>query len=549
MILKNGALPKNVFWAVGSTANVGNSAFFAGSLIAQSSVVFAPYAILNGRGLSFADIQIKGYASGGLPNGTATEVKPTVKINIGACTDFALLAFNSILFSSALTVITEFSVGKTSISGNYQLTDGTTQINTAAANQCNSDFADAYDTASGKTCSAANTFAAADLSGKTIFSGVYCSTPGTFTTAAFSTLTLDAQNNPNAIWIFQTRTTLITGARSRILLTNGAQYNKVFWAVGTAATLGSSSFFIGTVFALTAVDFGTKSVMVGRAFAKTSMTFDSGSLVSQTALSTSVVMTIGSCKVFAVLAKNSISFGLGKSVFTSGSVGVSPATSITGNFEVRNGTIESNSASAQTCAYDLGTAYNSASTATCEYYLSSSELSGLTLTPGVYCTSTGKFSIDKLGLLNLDALNDVNAQWIFQTTTTLDTADFSSMILLNGALSKNVYWAVGTKVTIGYAAFFVGNLMAQSSITLSSYTLSDGRMLTFTDITFKGYSYLGVPNGPSVVIFPKVQVYLGGCLPFAVMAGSTAGFNLALTVVHSGSIGNSPGNYSFLESL
>jgi hypothetical protein len=141
---------------------------------------------------------------------------------------------------------------------------------------------------------------------------------------------------------------------------------------------------------------------------------------------------------------------------------------------------------------------------------------------------------------------------VFQTTTTLTTADFSSMMLLNGALSKNVYWAIGGTATLGYAAFFVGNIMAQSSITHSSYTLIDGRMLSFTEVKFLGYSYLGIPNGPSVVIFPKVQVYLGGCLPFAVMAGSTAGFNLALTVIHSGSIGNSPGtgisgNYRLLD--
>jgi hypothetical protein len=278
-------------------------------------------------------------------------------------------------------------------------------------------------------------------------------------------------------------------------------------------------------------------------FAKTSMTFNSGSLISQTASSTSVVMTVGNCAVFSVLAKTSITFGLGLTVFTTGSIGVSPGTSITGNYQLYNGTVERNSASAQNCAYDLGTAYNSASTATCQYYLSSSELSGLTFTPGVYCSSTGAFTIAKLAYVTLDAVNVVNAVWVFQTTTTLDTGDFSSMILLNGALSKNVYWAVGTKVTLGYASFFVGNIMAQDSIQHSSYSLTDGRMLSFTTVTFAGYSYLGVPKGTSVVIFPKVQVYLGGCVPFAVMAGSTAGFNLALTVVHSGSIGNSPGNY------
>jgi hypothetical protein len=382
---RNGALPKNVFWCVGSKATVGNSAFFAGNLIAQSSIKFLPYAILDGRSLSFADVVFKGYSSAGTPNGTAEEVTPSVRINIGACTEFDLLGYNSILFSGALTVVVANSVGSspgTDVTGNYQLTSGTTQINTAAANQCNLDFADAYDAAKDKTCT--TKFAAADLSGKALFPGVYCSDPGTFTTAAFSTLVLDAQNNTDAVWIFQTATTLITGSRSRVLLKNGARYKNVFWAIGTAATLGSSSFFVGTIMALTAVTLDTMSVLNGRAFAKTSMKFNSGSLVSPVALSTSVVMDIGRCAEFSTLAKTSITFGLGLTVSTNGSIGTSPGTSISGNYGLTSGTTEANSAKAQNCAYDLGTAYNSASTATCEYYLSNSELKGLTLSPGVF---------------------------------------------------------------------------------------------------------------------------------------------------------------------
>jgi hypothetical protein len=143
--------------------------------------------------------------------------------------------------------------------------------------------------------------------------------------------------------------------------------------------------------------------------------------------------------------------------------------------------------------------------------------------------------------LTLDGLNGTNPVWIFQTLTSLKTGDFSSMILKNGAVSKNVYWAVGTTTSVGYGAFFAGILMAQSSVTHASYAVLDGRTLSFAEVSFTGYSSAALPNGPSVVIYPRVQVYLGGCIPFAIEAGSTAGFNLALTVIHSGSIGNSPG--------
>jgi hypothetical protein len=262
MKLINGALSKNIYWAVGSSASIGNAAFFAGNLIAQSSIAYASYAILNGRGLSFADVSFAGYSSASLPNGNLPVIPPSLQINLGACSNFAALAYNSILFSTTLTIITEGSVGSSpgaSVTGNYRVASGTTQINSTTANQCNKDIATAYNAASGATCT--TVFAAADISGKTLPPGVYCSTPGTFLTGAFSTLTLDAQDNPNAVWIFQTATTIITGANSVVILKNKAQFKNVFWAIGTAVTLGSSSFFVGNILALTAITMGTNAVL------------------------------------------------------------------------------------------------------------------------------------------------------------------------------------------------------------------------------------------------------------------------------------------------
>jgi hypothetical protein len=220
------------------------------------------------------------------------------------------------------------------------------------------------------------------------------------------------------------------------------------------------------------------------------MSFTNGGLVSQTASSTSVNVTIGNCTKFAVFSKTTVAFGLGNTVIATGSVGVSPGTSITGNFQLNSGTIESNSVSAKACAYDMGTAYNTISTATCQYYLSSGELSGLTFTPGVYCSSTGTLSIAKLKFVTLDALNVTNSVWIFQSGSSLTTNDFSTMILKNGALSTNIYWSVGGTVSIGYATFFAGNVIAQDSITYKAYSIIDGRGLSFTGVCIYIYVYV-----------------------------------------------------------
>jgi hypothetical protein len=75
-----------------------------------------------------------------------------------------------------------------------------------------------------------------DLGGLTLTTGVYNDSSSFGITG---TLTLDAQGDPNAVWIFQAGSTLITTANSMITLTNGAQASNVFWQVGSSATLGT----------------------------------------------------------------------------------------------------------------------------------------------------------------------------------------------------------------------------------------------------------------------------------------------------------------------
>lgn len=82
--------------------------------------------------------------------------------------------------------------------------------------------------------------------------------PGLYNTASGldlgvdGVITLDAKGNSNAVWIFQAGTSLTTGAGSQVVLAGGARADNVFWAIGTAATLGVSSIFKGNVVANTA---------------------------------------------------------------------------------------------------------------------------------------------------------------------------------------------------------------------------------------------------------------------------------------------------------
>jgi hypothetical protein len=100
-----------------------------------------------------------------------------------------------------------------------------------------------------------------ELGGLTLPPGIYQSAPGTFGITA-GDLTLDAQGNPNAFWVFQMGTTLtvgVAGSPRSVILINGAQAKNVFWHVGSAATINATGggTMVGTIIAPAGVTFST----------------------------------------------------------------------------------------------------------------------------------------------------------------------------------------------------------------------------------------------------------------------------------------------------
>ena len=105
-----------------------------------------------------------------------------------------------------------------------------------------------------------------DLGGLTLTAGVY-----TFTSSAqlTGTLTLDAQGNPNAEFIFQMGSTLTTASNASVNLINGAASCNVYWQVGSSATLGTGTDFVGNILVLTSITLVTNATILnGRALAR-----------------------------------------------------------------------------------------------------------------------------------------------------------------------------------------------------------------------------------------------------------------------------------------
>ena len=119
---------------------------------------------------------------------------------------------------------------------------------------------------------------AVELAGRSDFSpGIYSA--ATAMNLASGTVTLDAEGDVDAEFIFIAGTTLVTAADTEIILINGAQAENVFWVLGTAATLGARSIVRGSILAGTAITFGTGSELHGCAIAQSAVTFESGGTV------------------------------------------------------------------------------------------------------------------------------------------------------------------------------------------------------------------------------------------------------------------------------
>lgn len=183
--------------------------------------------------------------------------------------------------------------------------------------------------------------------------------------------------------------------------------------------------------------------------------------------------SLGNAESFAVLGGSAVT-NTGNSVIT-GDLGSSPTGTITGFPPgVVVGTIHSADAAAANAQTSLTSAYNDLVGRTGATDLTGQDLGGLTLTAGVYkFTSSAQLT----GTLTLNGQGNPNALFIFQIGSTLTTASASSVVLTNGAVAANVYWQVGSSATLGTTTSFKGNILALTSITLTTGASIIGRAL------------------------------------------------------------------------
>jgi hypothetical protein len=185
-------------------------------------------------------------------------------VSLGAAAAFGVLGGSTVTSAGVSTVTGDLGVSPgTAVTGFPPgALNGTLHAGDAVATQAHADLATAYADAAGQTPDGPIT---GDLGGVTLTPGVYAA--GAALTLA-GTLTLDAQGDPDAVFILQAGSTLGTGANSQVNLVGGAQACNVFWQVGSSATLGASSELAGTILASTSISMGDGVTINGRALAR-----------------------------------------------------------------------------------------------------------------------------------------------------------------------------------------------------------------------------------------------------------------------------------------
>lgn len=202
--------------------------------------------------------------------------------NLGSAANFAVLAGSTVTNTGSTVLLGSLGVSPGSAVTGFPpgivLAPGGTFVADAVAVQAQIDLATGYNATASRPATADLT--GQNLGGLTLTPGVY-----NFASAAQLTgaLTLNALGNPNAVFIFNIASTLTTGSNSSVTVIGGGLGSNVYWRVGSSATLGTTTAFVGDILALTSITLDTgANIVCGSALARNgAVTLDTNNIATR----------------------------------------------------------------------------------------------------------------------------------------------------------------------------------------------------------------------------------------------------------------------------
>jgi hypothetical protein len=200
----------------------------------------------------------------------------TAKVGLATAESYSVLGGSTVTNTGPTTMFGDLGLAPgSSITGAPHVL-GSTHVDDAVAIGAKNSLTTAYNDAASRP---SNGSAGTDLAGQVFLPGVRAASSSLLLSSG--SVTLDAQGDPGAVFIFQIASTLITGSNTSVALINGAQACNVFWQVGSSATLGTGTRFVGTVMANASIAAKTAATIHGRLLARTgAVTLDTNTITT-----------------------------------------------------------------------------------------------------------------------------------------------------------------------------------------------------------------------------------------------------------------------------
>ena len=212
--------------------------------------------------------------------------------SLGSAQRFAVLGGSTVTNTGSSVITGDLGVSPGSAVTGFPpglVVSGTIHGADAAALAAQAAVTTAYNTLVVEACT--QDLTGQDLGGQTLTAGVYCFSSSAQLTG---TLTLNAQGNANAVFIFKMGSTLTTASASSVVLINGGSPGNAFWQVGSSATLGTGTSFAGNILALASITVTTGASVTGRALARNgAVTLDTNAVTAPRPITSALTTTVG----------------------------------------------------------------------------------------------------------------------------------------------------------------------------------------------------------------------------------------------------------------
>lgn len=402
---------------------------------------------------------------------------------LGTAADFVLFSSVGAVTNTGVSHITGNVGTNSGSSTGFGNVNGQMHDNDGVSAQCSTDLLIAYNQLNATTPTQLH--APALGNGEVLVAGVY-DVPAASSLSL--DLFLDAQNNPNAVFIFLVNGPLSTGANSKVNLMNGALACNIYWKVEGLVSMSPGTTMRGTVIANNAaISMTAGDTLIGRALstngAVTMTNLRGGTPVAgcEAPLTGPTAPVLGTAACFAIFSSNGTVSNSG-TTFVTGDIGTNSG-AVTGyNASNVTGTIHPNpdAATAQ-CAADVAVAYNYLNALQYDIELLYPAQFGndLVLTPHTYLLNAATVFSDTL---YLNAQGNASAVFVIKVNGAFSSALNAKVILTNGAQSKNVYWQVEGAVLLDDSTAFAGTLICNNGAlgAINTGVYFDGRALTTT---------------------------------------------------------------------